>query len=653
MSPEKRIHRLAIDFKKIPDGEKIKELKGLLKAYQSEIDVITRRSKTAETAFLNLYKLLAEAPDPASLFETVSAQTAQLTELHSLQLANQQLRDELSQTKEQLAGMKKEEGGMATLKARLTRYEAMLDDMVNEKVTQKEAEMKVAMDEKIRIYKETEYSLQRQLSQLKDQMTSLQTTHEVTQARLVDHSQKYDEEVAAKLGELEIVMVDLDRANLKVAQLERDNDILKADLSKYRGDDANGVEWQDPTVLSKKIQSLEADLSNHISESEKLQATIKTKEADYVKRLSEMERDLARKTLEVAEYETKMVMYEDYDEIKRELDIVKSIEFDGLELDDNTDPLSTPTSPDLHSATPIDTTSSHSNSLERLLLSKNKKLQSMLTAAKLALTNTQTELSDVSRRLEDSQSEAENSKALVRKLEEDLAKVERFGGSARSSVGVVHGDGLSALVSGATLSPVVVSRSAEGSESSIVPILTSQRDRYRQRNAELEEQLRSHMATISDLRNEVDRLKADNVKLYERMRYAQTFSTPDDDNGGSSNRRSRTSNHTSIDMAAYPPGSTGDVANKYRAAYETSLDPFAQFHTQEKARRVRDLNPADRAAFVFTRMVLSHRGMRWGFVIYCVGLHLLVWWVAFGGVITGDVKYGEGLETKDQAALHI
>jgi len=75
------------EFKKIPDEEKLTAFKGLLKgaqlsrristlwltpqyvAYQTEIDNLTKRSKSAENAFLNVYKVLAEAPDPYPLLE--------------------------------------------------------------------------------------------------------------------------------------------------------------------------------------------------------------------------------------------------------------------------------------------------------------------------------------------------------------------------------------------------------------------------------------------------------------------------------------------------------------------------------------------------------------------------------------------------------
>lgn len=76
------------DFKKIAEEEKANAFKGLLKgartvccsalltqctlsraAYQSEIDNLTKRSKTAENAFLSVYKVLAEAPDPFPLLD--------------------------------------------------------------------------------------------------------------------------------------------------------------------------------------------------------------------------------------------------------------------------------------------------------------------------------------------------------------------------------------------------------------------------------------------------------------------------------------------------------------------------------------------------------------------------------------------------------
>ncbi|KAG1849820.1 CASP C terminal-domain-containing protein [Suillus tomentosus] len=56
-------------------------------------------------------------------------------------------------------------------------------------------------------------------------------------------------------------------------------------------------------------------------------------------------------------------------------------------------------------------------------------------------------------------------------------------------------------------------------DTSILPIVTSQRDRFRQRNAELEEELRKHYHTILELHTEIKSLQSDNLKLYEKVHY--------------------------------------------------------------------------------------------------------------------------------------
>jgi hypothetical protein len=47
-------------------------------AYQTEIDNLTKRSKTAESAFLNVYKVLADAPDPYPLLEAAVVRSLRL-----------------------------------------------------------------------------------------------------------------------------------------------------------------------------------------------------------------------------------------------------------------------------------------------------------------------------------------------------------------------------------------------------------------------------------------------------------------------------------------------------------------------------------------------------------------------------------------------
>ncbi|KAJ3049568.1 hypothetical protein HK097_009454 [Rhizophlyctis rosea] len=497
--------------------------------------------------------------------------------------------------------------------------------MVNEKVAQKEAEMKETMDEKIRIYKETEHSLQRQLNQVKDQLVQLQSSHDVTQAKLVDHNQQYDEEVASKLGELEIVLMDLDRANLKIAHLEGENEVLRKEMTTSHGKNVER-EWQDPSVLLERAQRLEADVTRLMAETDGLKDQLRDKGAAYAKRVSEVERDLALKNLNVAELETKLTEYEDYEKIKDELNVFKSIELDWV---------------------PDAKTNDHP--LERLLLDKNKRLQAEVTSLKVDYTTISDELSATRRERDDLQNRCTQQQDLIGKLEDDLSKVNNIRETGKEAVQRPGLDPLSALVADAKLSPYDASTAARGTpvtpytaggsdagagegNASIVPILTSQRDRYRQKNLELEQQIRNHLATISELRNDIEKLKSDNVTLYEKLRYTQSFqdgtaAAARRNEGSWRGDRSRDSgdHHVNIPLTYDQKRFTQDeVTAKYQTAYEGRLDPFRQFHKQEEARRLRNMNPAERATLNLTRLLAGNKYTRWFFVVYSLMLHMLV-----------------------------
>ena len=102
--------------------------------------------------------------------------------------------------------------------------------MVQEKVSDKEKELKQEMDDRIRVYKETEYALERQLQQTKDQVISMQNSNDINQAKLSDNTQKFDDSVAAKLSELEIIVKDFEQAKMKIAEISRENQDLRTRL---------------------------------------------------------------------------------------------------------------------------------------------------------------------------------------------------------------------------------------------------------------------------------------------------------------------------------------------------------------------------------------------------------------------------------------
>lgn len=99
-----------LEFKKLPDDtEKFSAIKVLLKAYQSEIDSLTRRSKMSETSFLNVYKLFSDAPDPYPLLDAAVDQTVKVAEARMLESELNRLREENGELKKQVEEMGREE----------------------------------------------------------------------------------------------------------------------------------------------------------------------------------------------------------------------------------------------------------------------------------------------------------------------------------------------------------------------------------------------------------------------------------------------------------------------------------------------------------------------------------------------------------------
>ncbi|KAF4567546.1 hypothetical protein EYR40_006547 [Pleurotus pulmonarius] len=622
------------EFKKLPDGEKANAFKGLLKAYQTEIDSLTKRCKSSENAFLNVYKLLAEAPDPYPLLEAAVDQTVRIAEAREQELELQRLREENAELKKRVADSSPLEVAKKKAEARAEQLEQKMEEMIQEKIVQKENELNATYDERLRNYQEREQDLQRQVALAKTQLRDLRTSHESNQAKLIDQTQRQDQEVVAKLTEMDMVAADLERANSRVATVERRNEILRAEIESIRsGNDTNNH----TRALETQVAQLEVEL-------ERLSRALETQKAQQAetdlassKKLEEATKEIQRKTSEIEQLKLRLKQYADYDEIKRELEIMKFVEFGGFDdIDEENDQESPQPNgharSNSHSAVQLPNPNAdkanaeQGNSLEALLAAKNKRILGELTRLRILYTELEESYNTSEQRLMEASSELISQKALNERLENDLLSMNQHGGKPADSPPTDGADVLAELGLGTkkTSQPPTQSTSipfTSSADTSILPIVTSQRDRFRQRNAELEEELRKQFQVISELRSEIKNLQADNLKLYEKVRYMQSYR----EEAGS---RPPTSQ---LDPLPAPAGSgTGlDDMGKYRARYEEAMNPFEAFRGREATRAYQNLNPIERGVLVLTRAILGNRRARTFFICYAIALHLLVMFTTY------------------------
>lgn len=179
-----------------------------------------------------------------------------------------------------------------------------------------------------------------------------------------------------------------------------------------------------------------------------------------------------------------------------------------------------------------------------------------------------------------------------------------------------------------------------GGGSGILPMITAQRDRFKQRNSQLETELSETHRTVSSLRQEVASLQKDNLNLYEKTRYVSSYnrSSP----ASSASAYANNPNSSTIQMSS-GSASTGQALDRYRSAYESNISPFAAFRGRESARAYKRMSLPERIVFSVTRMVLATRTSRNLFAAYCVALHLLVFFSLYWMGATDVESHGSHL----------
>lgn len=174
-----------------------------------------------------------------------------------------------------------------------------------------------------------------------------------------------------------------------------------------------------------------------------------------------------------------------------------------------------------------------------------------------------------------------------------------------------------------------------GGGSGILPMIQAQRDRFKQKNQQLEEELSKTYATVTSLRQEVASLQRDNLNLYEKSRYVSAYSRGPTTTSSSS--YGATPGHTSVQI------SDDTTTDRWKSQYEANISPFAAFRGRETARAYKRMSLPERVIFSLTRIVLATRASRNLFAAYCLALHVLVFLML----------YWMGTADVDRAAVHL
>ncbi|KAJ5767301.1 uncharacterized protein N7511_004917 [Penicillium nucicola] len=625
------------DYKKLDDEAKLNEFKGLLKAYQSFIDHLTNQGKTSSSSFLQLYSSLSEAPDPYPLLEA-SVDSLVLSEDTVPKLTSE--RDQLQKSVDRLT--KQQEDTEKRLQEERAARKT-LEENQESRAKEIETSWEAVLTEKTNNWAAKEKSLEEKVENQDRLIKELKASYEVSQRLGEGEGDEIDgSRSGASAAELELVSADLEKTSLRLADVEARNEQMRIELAQAASHSHSAVASveDDPEYL--RLQSENSSLLR------KLDATRFDKDSErhtWEAKLLQSERTLSKATTEKEELRSRLAKVADYDEIRRELEMIRSVEFATGDDDDVGEGVEGTTTETNGEATK----SKEKNSLEQLLMARNKKLTDDLTLLRVSHRDIQGQLETLRNELSTSKGELEKSRTLSSTLENDLLRVQEeatntFPSGAMSVAGTYTSryphsarrgasSPTSSIISGfdqgaasANTMDAIRAGEAVGGGSGLLPMIQAQRDRFKKKNAELEEELSKLYTTVKSLRQEVASLQKDNLGLYEKTRYVSTYSRGQ---GASTSASSyaNTPSSTSVYTSADTP--SGLSLDRYQNAYEARISPFAAFRGRESTRAYKRMSLPERIVFSLTRVILANRTSRNLFAGYCFALHILLFVVLY------------------------
>jgi homeobox protein cut-like len=295
------------------------------------------------------------------------------------------------------------------------------------------------------------------------------------------------------------------------------------------------------------------------------------------------------------------------EKMRRELRILKRLEYNAGEEEHETE------------RDPEIAGTDDENDLETVLMAKLRRSEKELIAER----NSKTELAETNASLTKAMEELERAKAasesLVVSLEKDLeraiatptassqglkrttsaASAHRLLSSSDNPEMLEHILDPSLPPPTATAAPrqppqLATTEKAED-DHSVATIVMAQRDRLRARCEALEAERDSFKRELQGQVQASESLKADNTKLYEKVRYLQNYANTKG-TGGSGKAYMRTSGGVGLDRDL-------DL-EALEQRYEASVDPFKQFSKSERQRKLGEMSPMERTVFVVAKTVL-------------------------------------------------
>ena len=600
ISGRKRLNEITKTFRSKTKEEQAETVTEILKAYQEEIDQLSRRSKLSELSFYNLYKGIYEAPDPAAaidgLISTVSSGSTNALEM-------EKLKTELAQYDEEFQKLKNQDVTIRRLEEELSLFKNNAEDKVEDIVASKLNEAEGMMNDKIAEALESQRATERRLQASMEAMKLAQEHAERAQTELFDVNSQAESRISALMSENSILVESNQRSISRVGELEGDLENARRDLrdmtcnnnasasASEEGAADSGIvigvspssklqsDLVDKAALQAKISELHAELRNAEETARVSKSFLEKGVNELTSQLAQKKEALRQTKEELSNRPTKAELVS----LKRQLRTLQRVAFNVAD-DDASD------EDEESEGTGGDAALAGQAEIDTMVLTRLKALETELLDTKNRLVEVSKAEVQARSQVEAMKGRLESSEALITRLESDLmlssggdggssnnvnndnnnrssrgssaGNMDHSGDAATAPYGTVSKNNnatsnkiagelaLSELlgVDAVSIPEVKVksggalnqARQAAESSSQMVQILQGQRDRYKERLSACETNVATLQSKVGLAEAKAKQMEQDNLQLYGKLRYLQSLN-----GGGGAGVSSTTSSHIS------------------------------------------------------------------------------------------------------------
>ncbi|KAJ1437644.1 CASP C terminal-domain-containing protein [Ochromonadaceae sp. CCMP2298] len=620
ISGRRRLNDITKAFRAKPREDQVTMMTELLKAYQEEIDQLSRRSKNCETTFFSLYKALYEMPDPSLCIDSL-LNTVMTGSVHTLEI--ERLRTELAQYEEEFRQLKNQDITIRRLEDQLAEFKEQNEDKIQEAVAVRIVGVQARADERVSEAADLQRSVERRYQAAVEAMQQAQLSADHAQTQLYEVSSQAERKITALQSENALLAEGTQRQALRVAELESAQQGLQQSIAQLRvegdadreGESAKGSDQdEDIQTLHLVVSNLREQLAQAGDAARGEKQRLEAASRDSTQQLAKERELLQRTRQELSERPSK----ESFQAVKRQLKMVQKIAFNVQDEEEQEqerereDDLKEP-----------ETTPSGNNALEALLAARMKNLESDLTSMRRELQGAR-EQEGTARETNAALKRALSaSQEIIRRLEEDLEARSAALEASVAAAGMPEGSGEGDLDLAKLLGVEEPAEAAKGNQINMqmIHILQSQRDQYKEKLTRAETSLQRVQLELESAQAAKSRLEIDNLALYSKVRYLQSYGASSSGPAFTSPKAMRISNR--------PDGEDVDLEGRYSSIYEERMNPFDQFSQREKQRKIQELTVTDRIILNTTMAVVSNQTGRNFLMMYLGAMHLLVFFTMY------------------------